>query len=85
MPDFCGGRWRAGGGRGKVFLLATIPTVVSVDAFMTPSAAVRRSSGVVYVGEASPDPLIIDFDLISTAPRDLNRSGEHSIHTHCDL
>ena len=50
---------------------------------MTPSAAVRRSSGVVYVDEASPDPLIIGSDLISTAPRGLNIAvGDIlSIHT----
>ena len=64
--------------------LVTVPTVVSVDAFVTPSAAVRRGSEVVYVGQTSPDPLVIDFDLITTAPRDLNVAGVGdilSIHT----
>ena len=70
--------WR----RGK--RLVTIPTVISVDAFVTPSAAIRRDSEVAYVGVASPDPLVIDYDLIRTAPRELNIAGVGdilSIHT----
>ena len=38
----------------------------------------------MWVGKVSPDPLIIDFDPISTAPRDLNIAGVGdilSIHT----
>lgn len=84
IPYVRGGRWRAGHGCGKVFLLVTTPTVVSVDAFVTPSAVVHRGSEVVYVGKTTPDPLIIDFDLILTAPRDLNIAGVGdilSIHT----
>ena len=68
--------------RGK--RLVTIPTVISVDAFVTPSAAIRRDSEVAYVGVASPDPLVIDYDLIRTAPRELNIAGVGdilSIHT----
>ncbi|UCF38689.1 MAG: iron-containing alcohol dehydrogenase [Acidobacteriota bacterium] len=64
--------------------LVTIPTVISVDAFVTPAAAVRQNHRVLYVGESSPDPLIIDYDLIRTAPSDLNVAGAGdllSIHT----
>ena len=64
--------------------LITIPTVVSVDAFVTPKAALRQANRVVYVGHASPDPLIIDYELIRTAPRALNVAGAGdllSIHT----
>lgn len=64
--------------------LVTIPTVISVDAFVTPAAAVRHNHQVKYVGEASPDPLVIDYDLIRTAPADLNIAGAGdllSIHT----
>ena len=42
--------------------------------------SVRRGSEVVYVGKTTPDPLIIDFDLLSTAPRDLKIAD-----THCNL
>ena len=68
--------------RGK--RLVTIPTVLSVDAFVTPSAGIRRGSEVVYVGETSPDPLVIDYDIIRTAPIELNVAGVGdllSIHT----
>ena len=64
--------------------LMSIPTVLSVNAFVTPSAAVRRGNDVVYLGEASPDPLVIDYDVIRTAPVDLNVAGIGdllSIHT----
>ncbi len=64
--------------------LVTIPTVLSVDAFVTPAAGIRRGGEVEYVGVASPDPLIIDYDLIRTAPMELNTAGVGdllSIHT----
>lgn len=68
--------------RGK--RLVTIPTVLSVDAFVTPSAGIRRRNEVVYVGETTPDPLVIDYDIIRTAPVELNVAGVGdllSIHT----
>lgn len=64
--------------------LVTVPTVISVNAFATPKAAVRRQHRVDYVGHASPDPLVIDYDLIRTAPASLNIAGVGdilSIHT----
>lgn len=64
--------------------LVTVPTVLSVDAFVTPSAGLRRNHKVEYVGTSSPDPLIIDYDLLRTAPADLNIAGVGdllSIHT----
>ena len=68
--------------RGK--RLVTIPTVLSVNAFVTPSAGIRRGNDIVYVGEASPDPLVIDYDIIRTAPIELNVAGVGdllSVHT----
>lgn len=64
--------------------LVSIPTVLSVDAFVTPGAGVRRNHEVEYVGETSPDPLVIDYDLVRTAPPELNIAGVGdllSIHT----
>src|SRR5579864_1282119 len=52
--------------------VVSIPTVVSVNAFVTPLSGVRSNHRVQYVGAASPDPLIIDYDLIRTAPTNLN-------------
>jgi glycerol-1-phosphate dehydrogenase [NAD(P)+] len=68
--------------RGK--RLVSIPTVLSVDAFVTPAAGVRRNHTVEYLGTSSPDPLVIDYDLVRTAPADLNIAGVGdllSIHT----
>ena len=59
----------------KGLRLVTVPTIISVDAFVTPAAGIRRNHEVVYVGESSPDPLVIDFDIIRTAPRELNIAG----------
>lgn len=64
--------------------LVSIPTVLSVDAFVTPAAGVRRNHQVEYVGAVSPDPLVIDYDLLRTAPAELNIAGVGdllSIHT----
>lgn len=64
--------------------LVSVPTIISVDAFVTPKAAVREHHRVEYVGQASPDPLVIDYDLIRTAPAELNIAGVGdllSIHT----
>ncbi len=83
-----------GGGRaidlGKYFAwkrgcrLVSVPTILSVDAFVTPAAGLRRDRRVEYVGTASPDPLVIDYDLLRTAPPALNIAGVGdllSIHT----
>lgn len=64
--------------------LISIPTIVSVDAFLTPAAGVRSENKVIYIGNSSPDPLIIDYDIIRTAPKTLNIAGVGdllSIHT----
>ena len=64
--------------------LVSIPTILSVDAFVTPAAGIRRNHEVVYVGNTKPDPLIIDFNLLRTAPHELNIAGIGdllSIHT----
>lgn len=51
-----------------------------MDAASPPSTLVR------YVGHATPDPLIVDWDLLRTAPAHLNVAGVGdllSIHTAC--
>lgn len=55
--------------------LILVPSVVSVDAFVTKAAAVREGRRVRYVGEAFPERLLIDFDLIRAAPAYINRCG----------
>ena len=63
--------WRRG------LRLVTIPTALTVDAFVTPPAGIRRGADhtVEYVGAATPDPLVIDYDLLRTAPAWLNVAG----------
>ena len=64
--------------------LVSIPTILSVDAFTTPAAGVRVKHHVEYLGIASPNPLIIDYDLLRSAPKELNIAGVgdlFSIHT----
>ncbi len=70
----------------KGIRLISVPTILSVDAFVTPAAGIRRNHEVVYVGETSPDPLVIDFDIVRTAPSELNIAGIGdllSMHTAC--
>jgi len=72
--------WRRG------LRLCTIPTALTVDAFVTPPAGVRRGATIEYVGTATPDPLVVDFDLVRSAPRALNVAGVGdllSIQTAC--
>ena len=64
--------------------LVSIPTILSVDAFTTPSAGVRNNHDVQYLGNATPNPLIIDYNILRTAPKELNIAGIgdlFSIHT----
>lgn len=66
--------------------LVSVPTILSVDAFVTPAAGIRRGHRVEYVGQTSPDPLVIDYELIRTAPPELNVAGVGdllSIQTAC--
>ncbi len=64
--------------------LVSIPTILSVDAFTTPAAGVRNNHDVEYLGTATPNPLIIDYNILRTAPKELNIAGVgdlFSIHT----
>jgi glycerol-1-phosphate dehydrogenase [NAD(P)+] len=70
----------------KGIRLVSVPSIISVDAFVTPAAGIRRNHEVAYVGKSSPDPLVIDFNLLRTAPPELNVAGIGdllSIHTAC--
>lgn len=55
--------------------LILVPTVVSVDAFVTRTIAVRQGGKVRYVGDVFPERLLIDFDIVRAAPPHLNRAG----------
>lgn len=55
--------------------LVSVPTVASVDACFTAPAAVRVGRRVRYVGRVFPELVAIDFDVIASAPREMNRVG----------
>ena len=59
--------------RGLPLVLA--PSIISVDASVTNTVAIRRNGTVEYDGFVVAAPIIADFDLISTAPARLNRAG----------
>ena len=70
--------WR----RGLPLLLA--PSVVSVDACVTNTIAIRRHGTVEYDGFVVAEAILVDFDVIRRAPAALNRAGVGdllSIHT----
>ncbi|MFH1475105.1 MAG: iron-containing alcohol dehydrogenase, partial [Chloroflexota bacterium] len=70
--------WRTG----RPLLLA--PGVVSVDAVVTNSVAVREAGGVVYRGFVVAEAIVLDPDFVRQAPARLNRAGVGdlvSIHT----
>lgn len=64
--------------------LITMPSVISVDAFLTDQAAIRKEGLVRYVGNVWPETVILDHDLIQSGPVRMNRAGAAdilSIHT----
>jgi glycerol-1-phosphate dehydrogenase [NAD(P)+] len=70
--------WR----RSLPLLLA--PSIVSVDAVVTNTIAVRRKGSVVYEGFVVADRIVADLELIGAAPPRFNRAGAGdllSIHT----
>jgi glycerol-1-phosphate dehydrogenase [NAD(P)+] len=64
--------------------LYVAPSAVSVDASVTNTVAVRDGGGVTYRGFVVPEAVIVDVNLIRTAPAQTNRAGIGdllSIHT----
>jgi len=64
--------------------MVLVPSIISVDAPLTNTVAVRVDKKVQYIGDIYPEELIVDYDLIQQAPKELNRAGAcdiASIHT----
>ena len=64
--------------------LVLVPSIMSVDACVTRSIAIRERRRVRYVGDVRPEVVVVDYELIRTAPAHLNRAGAGdilSIHT----
>jgi glycerol-1-phosphate dehydrogenase [NAD(P)+] len=61
-----------------------VPSIVSVDAPLTNTVAVRVDKTVQYIADIYPKEIIVDYDLIQKAPKEFNRAGAcdiASIHT----
>jgi glycerol-1-phosphate dehydrogenase [NAD(P)+] len=64
--------------------LVLAPSIVSADACVTNSIAVRDGGRVVYTGFVEAQRVVVDVDLVRRAPARLNRAGVGdllSIHT----
>jgi glycerol-1-phosphate dehydrogenase [NAD(P)+] len=64
--------------------LILVPAIVSCDAMLTNTVAVRVNGIVRYFGNKFPDEVLVDYGLIQKAPKELNRAGVcdiASIHT----
>jgi glycerol-1-phosphate dehydrogenase [NAD(P)+] len=61
--------------------LILVPTIVSVNAYATPAAAVREGGVVHYLGKVSPKKVVIDYNAIQSAPKRLNTAGTGDIYS----
>jgi len=61
--------------------LVVVPTIVSVDAYVTQEIAVRDKGLVNYTGHVVPERVIVDFDAIRSAPRNMNTAGTGDIYS----
>ncbi len=55
--------------------LITIPSIISVDAFLCPAVGIREDSRVRYIEAPEAERIIIDYSLLRTAPKYLNYAG----------
>jgi glycerol-1-phosphate dehydrogenase [NAD(P)+] len=55
--------------------LICIPTALSVDAFFTAAAGIRQAGCVSYVDTRPPESVIIDFNILVTAPKSIRVAG----------
>jgi glycerol-1-phosphate dehydrogenase [NAD(P)+] len=55
--------------------LVVLPTVLSVDAFLTNASGIRRDGCVHYIPTKVPESLVLDLDVISRAPVWIRAAG----------
>jgi glycerol dehydrogenase-like iron-containing ADH family enzyme len=63
--------------------LIQIPSIISTDAFLTHEIGVRIDNKVRYIGKAIPEQIIIDFEIIKSAPKVLNYAGTCDVLSIC--
>ena len=61
--------------------LVLVPTIVSVNAYATPAAAVRENGVVHYLGNVTPEKVVIDYKAIQSAPKRLNTAGAGDVYS----
>jgi len=55
--------------------LVNIPTIVSTNAYVTQAVGIRNQGTVEYLGSVAPELVVVDYDLVRTAPREFNIAG----------
>nr|MDO8108730.1 iron-containing alcohol dehydrogenase [Candidatus Sigynarchaeota archaeon] len=55
--------------------LIIAPSIISVDAWLCTSIAVRVDHKVRYVGDVQPSRILVDYSIVKQAPKALNRAG----------
>ncbi|UCH27492.1 MAG: iron-containing alcohol dehydrogenase [Trueperaceae bacterium] len=55
--------------------LVSVPTALSVDAFLTWASGVRRAGCVTYLETKPPDLLWVDFEVLAEAPASIRAAG----------
>ena len=63
----------------KGMKMISVPTIISTNAFVTPSVGIRRGTSVVYLGDVTHDLVVVDYDIICGAPFELNIVGTGDI------
>lgn len=59
--------------------LVVLPTILSTDAFLTDATGVRENGCVRYLPSKSPDTVIIDMDVLCSAPVAMRASGDADV------
>ena len=55
--------------------LVVLPTALSVDAFLTAASGIRRGGCVEYIPTKVPENLVLDLDVIASAPAWIRAAG----------
>jgi glycerol-1-phosphate dehydrogenase [NAD(P)+] len=59
----------------------SVPSIIGADAYITPVAAIRTDGIVSYIGNKFASKVVIDSELIRSAPARLNRAGVGDIYS----